>query len=326
MIKSPPEMRAAVNELSNATWALATIGVLFESGLADQLGEPRSADELATTCRAFSARRIEKILGLAAAHGVVVADGARYRLAEGVQAVLCGPMRATIAGELRSQLMQPLAFLDSATASAPTELWRDATPVMRQAQGDASSILPAMIKTAIAPMLGDLATRIARPGAKFLDVGTGVGALAIAACKAFPEIRVVGIDSHDEPIELARAAVARAGLAERIELRRTAVEQLRDEAAYACAWLPAFFIADDQLPAAIVRIAASLEPGGWLLMGTPGAGDAKQAAVWGLVADLWGGPTPTTMAAEGLLRDAGLREVRTMPGPPWAPQMIAGQR
>jgi SAM-dependent methyltransferase len=326
MITNPPEMRALIHDLSNAVWSLAAIGVLFESGVADQLTEPRTVDDLATACPALSAQRIEKLLNVAAAHGVVVADGPRYRLADGVVPVMCGPLRATMAGEIRSHLMQPLALLDSARASAPKGGWSHTDPALLEAQGQASGVLPVMIKTAIAPQLGDLSARLARPGARFLDIGTGVGALAIAACRTFPELHVVGVDAYDVPLALARDNVERAGLRDRLELRKLPIEELRDEATYACAWLPAFFIAPKTLPAAIARVAASLEPGGWLLMGVLGAGDPKQRAVAELVGDAWGGPTPPIAAAEQLLRDAGLREVRTLPGPPWAPQMIAGCR
>jgi SAM-dependent methyltransferase len=321
MITSPLEMRAVINDLAGAAWSLAAIGILFESSLGDQLIEPRTLDELAAATSIRPAR-IEKLLALAAAHGVVVADGARYRLADGVVPVVCGPMRATMLGEIRSSLLQPLAMLTSPSSPA----WSHTDPAVLEAQGQASSVLPAMIKTQIAPALGDLSARLTRPGAKFLDIGTGVGALAIAACRVFPEMHVVGLDHAEAPLAIARAKAATAGVGDRLELRRGSVHEMRDEAAYACAWLPAFFIAADTLPAAITRVVAALEPGGWLLVGIPGAGDPKQRAITELVADAWGGPSMTTAAAEAMLREAGLHDVRTLPGPAWAPQMLAGRR
>ena len=327
MINDPQQMRAFVTDLTHAAWSLAAIGALLDSGLADALAEARTIDELAAGCRGFSPRRIEKLVAVAAAHGVVVAAGdGRYRLADGAKAVVCGPMRAAVAGEIRSHLMQPLALLDAARAPAPTAGWTFTDPAILQAQGDASGVLPAMVKMQLAPMMGDLATRLARPGAKLLDVGTGVGSLAIAACRVFPELKVVGLDVADAPLALARANVAKAGLGDRVELRQVAVQDLRDEAAYAFAWLPAFFIGDALLPAAIARVAAALEPDGWMLMGSPGGGDPRQRAINELVGDVWGGPTITPAAAERLLREAGLVDVRVLPGPPWAPQMLAGRR
>jgi len=204
MITSPPELRALVNDLTSAAWSLTAIGILLESNLADQLVEPRTIDELAS---ALPPTRIAKLLAVAAAHGVVVADGARYRLADGVVPVICGPLRASVVGEIRSSLLQPLAML--AMPSSPA--WSHSDPAILDAQGQASSVLPAVIKTQLAPALGDLSARLARPGAKFLDVGTGVGALAIAACRAFPEMHVVGIDRADAPLAIARNKAATAG-------------------------------------------------------------------------------------------------------------------
>ena len=44
----------------------------------------------------------------------------------------------------------------------------------------------------LARQLDDLSARLGRPEARFLDVGTGVGALAVAMCRVFPHLRVVG--------------------------------------------------------------------------------------------------------------------------------------
>jgi hypothetical protein len=38
------------------------------------------------------------------------------------------------------------------------------------------------------PMMGDLADRVAAPGARMLDIGTGVGALAVDFAEVFPQL------------------------------------------------------------------------------------------------------------------------------------------
>ncbi|HTJ47603.1 MAG TPA: class I SAM-dependent methyltransferase [Kofleriaceae bacterium] len=314
-------MRALVFELTSAAWSLGAIGVLVDSPLGEALLEPRTIEELAARCPSIPARRIEKLVAVAAAHGVVVSDGPRHRLADGAAQALCGPMRPGVSGEIRSHLMQPLAL-----ALAPGATWSHTDPMLLQAQGDSSRFVPMMIKMHLAPQLGDLAARLERPGAKLLDVGTGVGALAIAACRVFPQVSVVGLDPYDVPLAMAREAVARAGLEARIELRSTPADELRDEATYTLAWLPSFFVSGDVLPRAIARVAASLEPGGWIVMGICGGGDPEQRAINELIVDAWGGPAITTADAERLMRDAGLREIRVMPGPPWSPQLLAATR
>jgi 2-polyprenyl-3-methyl-5-hydroxy-6-metoxy-1,4-benzoquinol methylase len=326
MISNPQEMRAMMHELGVATWTLAAIGALFESGLADHLREARSVDELAAVCRSFSRDRIERCLTVAAAASVVVGDGGRYRLAEGAMPFLQPPMRAALQGEIRSGLMQPLALLDSARGDAPRAGWTHTDRALLQAQGDASVALVGAFKMQIVPALGDLAARLDRPGARFLDVGVGVGALAMAMCRAWPQIGVVGLDTFEAPLAVARENIGHAGLAERIELRHLGVEDLRDEDSFDLAWFPSFFIPESAMAHAVARIRASLRAGGWVVVATLGGADHRQRAVAGLLTNLWGGPALSVTEVESLMRSTGFATLRVLPGPGWAPALVVAQR
>ena len=55
-------------------------------------------------------------------------------------------------------------------------------------------------------------------GARILDVATGTADLAIMAARAFPDLRVEGIDFAEPMLELGRAKVSRRGLEDRIAL------------------------------------------------------------------------------------------------------------
>lgn len=326
MIATPQDMRGLTSDLSASAWTLAAIGALFESGLFDQLREASTLDELAAGCRGLSRARIERCLGVVVAAGVVVADGARYRLAEGAMGFLQEPMRAALLGDIRSTLMQSVALLDASAGAEPVTGWQHTDPGLLQAQGDASGAFAPMFKTMIVPSLGDLATRLEQPGGRFLDVGVGVGALSISMCRAWPNLRAVGLDVFDAPLAIARQNISRAELGDRIELRRVAVEDLPDDAAFDLAWLPSFFIPAPRLPAASQRVCASLRPGGWMILCALGGGDDRKRAVSALISDVWGGPALSPTAAESLLKEAGLSSVRTLPGPPWAPVLVIGQR
>ena len=100
-----------------------------------------------------------------------------------------------------------------------------------------------------------------------LDVGTGVGWLAIAAANLWPSATVVGVDVWQPALERARTNVKEAGLDDRITLRNQDVTALDDVDAYDCAWVPTFFIPEDALPAGLERIARSVRPGGWIVLG-----------------------------------------------------------
>ena len=327
MIMTVPEMRALTHDLTVSLWTMSAIGVLFESELAENLREPRSVDDLAEKCTGLSRIHIARCLGVATAAGVVAIEGGRYRLADGVMPFSQEPFRATLRGDLRTQLMQALAFLDASTGQAPVTGWRHTDRALLQAQGDASAVFPPMFKANMVAGLGDLAARLDRPGARFLDVGVGVGSLAIGMCRAWPELHAVGVDVFDVPLGMARENVARASLEERIELRKVAVEDLRDEASFDFAWLPAFFLGEAAVNGAAERVRASLRPGGWVLLPLIGAvGDERQKAVWAMVCDLWGGPSLSIPDAEALLQDAGFSAISTMAGPAWAPALVVGQK
>jgi SAM-dependent methyltransferase len=252
----------------------------------------------------------------------VVRDGLRYRLAEGVLPFTQSPLREGMMGHLRTNLMQALALLD-----APVGEWRHTSRALLQSQGDASSVLAPMMKGMIAPHLDGLAARLEQPGARFLDVGVGVAALAIAVCRAFPALRVVGIDSSDTPLSIARENVANAGLGDRVELRRTSIGDLADEGAFDLAWLPSFFVDTAQLRTGVARVHAALRPGGWIICATDSEGnDDRDRATWALVRTAWGGADLGSAAAEEALAEAGFTSVRTLSLPPTAPAMVVGRR
>ena len=163
-----------------------------------------------------------------------------------------------------------------------------------QAQGDASAMFAPMFKANIVASLGDLAARLERPGARFLDIGVGVASLAIAMCRAWQGLHTVGLDTFDVPLDLARRNIERAGLADRIELRRTAVEDLREEEAFDLAWMPSIFIPAPVLASAAARVRAALRPGGWMLfpIGGLSGNDERARAVFALISETWGGARP----------------------------------
>jgi 2-polyprenyl-3-methyl-5-hydroxy-6-metoxy-1,4-benzoquinol methylase len=316
MIQTPPEFRALLSELTAGALSLATLAVLVEAGVLEQLREPRTLDELAAACPAIGKTRLERGLALAAAHGVVGAEDGRYRLAPGVCPFALPQMRAAFVGDLRAPLLQAVALYDAAARKDSSTGWQHTDPAILQTQGDSSIGIAMMLKMMVIPQLGDLGERLARPGARFLDVGVGVASLAIAMCRAWPELGVVGVDPYEAPLALARPNVERAGLSGRIELRHQAVEKLPDQGAFDLAWLPAFFVPTAVISDAIARVHASLKPGGWMVFATFGGGSGKVAAVSGVLAEMWGGPLLTPAEVEAQLARAGFTNTKLLPGPP----------
>lgn len=205
--------------------------------------------------------------------------------------------------------------------------WLPDDPVALDGQGRMSIPLADAIADAAA-QLDDLSDRLARPAATFLDVGTGVGWLAIALARRFPQLRIVGIDVLEPALDLARGNVAQAGLDERITLRRMSVTDLDDEERFDAAFLASPFLPREIIPAALERVRESLAAGGWLLFGLfatvddPGAVAAQR-----LRAVRAGGYPWSSEEGVAALAEAGLHGVRLLPRTWSAPvAFLAGQR
>ena len=93
------------------------------------------------------------------------------------------------------------------------------------------------------PMMGDLAGRLAAPGARMLDAGTGVAAMAIAFAQVFPQLQVLGIDVFDRALDLARRNIAASDVAARVTVRKQDIAAFSDDTGFDMAYIPAPFVA-----------------------------------------------------------------------------------
>lgn len=103
--------------------------------------------------------------------------------------------------------------------------------------------------------------------AKFLDIGTGVGWLAIEAAKTWSGMQIIGLDIWEPSLELARTNIVAEGLQDRIALRRQSITEIDDEAAFDVIWMPSPFLAREVVISALPRIARALTSAGFLLFG-----------------------------------------------------------
>ena len=114
---------------------------------------------------------------------------------------------------------------------------------------------------------------------------------------------------------------------ERVQLREQDVCDLDDVDAFDLVWLPAPFLTETALTAALPRVVAALAPGGWLVVGTnPPPGDDVGRAVARWVAALNGGSATDAPAMAGALVARGLSDVAAHPTVPGGPVLVAGRR
>lgn len=144
--------------------------------------------------------------------------------------------------------------------------WEQVDEPLLQGIGRMSMSIAAAIQVAAGATPG-LAAALSGP-VRILDVGTGVGWLAVALARAWPEAEVVGIDIFPPALALARANAAGTEVAGRVELREVDVRELAPTAEFDLAWLPLPFLPPDMVPAALAAVRTALRPGGWLVAGT----------------------------------------------------------
>jgi SAM-dependent methyltransferase len=251
----------------------------------------------------------------AAAHAVLEASGL-----DGVAS-----LGAEEAGGLAAQAAAPVHQV-AGLLRGEGQMWAAQSDEALIAQGRASARGAAGFAEFGLPMLAGLAEAFA-DGARMLDVGTGVGAMAVAYAQLFPHLTVVGIDVLPRVLALAAQTVAASSVGDRVILREQDVSSLDETETYAFAWVPAPFLPASALAAGVPRVGNSLRAGGWLMLGHGKyGGSAVNDAVGRFKTIAYGGTALNDEEAEEMLRSAGLVEVRTVPTPHGSPAISVGRR
>jgi ubiquinone/menaquinone biosynthesis C-methylase UbiE len=215
------------------------------------------------------------------------------------------PQRMMLAALARSALKQALDLLEDPDR-APGWAYSDAGVL--DGWGRGSAAVPGMIAK-VAPEIGQVTS--------LLDVGTGVGLLAVAATQIWPEATVVGIDTWQPSLDRASKNVADAGLADRIELRHQDVCAMTDHEQFDCIWVPTFFLTEPATAAAVPALVRALRPGGWIVLGRfLSLPDPVAAAMLDLRTYRFGGSLLSEDRSVELLAQAGCDVPRVASAPP----------
>jgi hypothetical protein len=280
-------IRQLLDSGTEAAWSIAAISVVLNPGSPDDV--VRAASEVVTAVGIDAAQELD---------------------------------RRGIAAEAAAALLQTAALVGGSVAS-----WADQPDEALIAQGRSSAQGAAMLKTFGVPILQGLGDALSRPGARMLDVGTGVAALAVAWAELFPALTVVGLDVMPRVLALAAQNVAASTVADRVVLREQDIGTLDDEGVYALAWLPAPFVPEPALRAGVVRVARALAAGGWAMVAhSKYAGDPLEDALSRFKTVAYGGTALDDDQAQSLLRNAGLGDVMTLPTPQGAPGITVGRK
>ena len=304
-METPEEAGAHLNKMHEAVWQLAAISLA--------LRDPATAgSELR-----YAAGQVVADAGLGSI------DEGTLRLAPGLAQLieLQGGDQTKLASQAAAPILQAAALVSGATD------WTRQDDEALLAQGRASAQGAGPFKMFAVPMMEGLGELLAGPSPVMLDVGVGVGAMAVAWSQTFPGLYIVGIDVFPRALELASRLVAEADLADQIELRNQDVIHLDDRDSYCFAWLPAPFIPPKTLEGSVPRIMAALVPGGWIGLGHGKFGaDPLSDAITRLQTVAFGGTALDNDQAQLLLGRAGFESVFTLPTPQGAPGITVGRR
>jgi predicted O-methyltransferase YrrM len=320
------EARRTIDDLSRSVWAFATLTTALEAGLLDQLAEPQDLGVISARS-GLDPSLVEGILDVLVALRLARRDGRVFVAAPGLRRLLAPDAKEVLLAQLRSVDLQGRQLIDGGRRGILGPGWQHTDPMLLEAQGrSGKGAIPAMVQAI--RQNPELAARLGQPSASFLDVGVGVGVIAIELCRAFPTLRVVGLEPAAAPLALARRNVAVEDVADRIELRQQGVQDLQDREAFDLAFVAQVFIPDGAFEAGLANVWRALRPGGWLQMPVISAtGDDLEAVLSRLRNVLWGGGARLPEQVAETARQVGFTGVQIVaPAPGGTLRAVVAQR
>jgi protein-L-isoaspartate O-methyltransferase len=224
--------------------------------------------------------------------------------------------RDTVAAMVRLYLRQSVDLLDNPAAPPG---WAYTDPTILDGWGAVSTMVPMAIAAAHADL---------QHVESFLDVGTGVGFLAVSAASVWPQASIVGIDVWDPSLARARARASAAGLDSRVTFREQDACTVDDVDAFDCIFVPTFFLSETAITGSLPALYRATHPGGWIVFGrlSPPP-DPLAEAVGRLRTTRAGGVEITAERAIGLLEGAGYGNVHVGAKPQPSPlELVLGRK
>jgi SAM-dependent methyltransferase len=224
---------------------------------ADELADARGLDPfyVSVWCRA------------AVGAGIVERSGEGLRLAAHTGTLLLDTTSPAYVGGVFGVLEAPEVFgrFEAAFATGERMWWDDTSPEWIAAvSGTGTPFYTRLVPGGLAQVPG-VAAALAE-GCRVIDTACGAGIGLVRLATTYPACTVVGVDGDAHSIERARARVGAAGLADRIELVHSALEDMSID-------VPARVVVNNismhecrDLDRVTENVRAALEPGGWFVI------------------------------------------------------------
>jgi SAM-dependent methyltransferase len=184
-----------------------------------------------------------------------VEQGLKLALGEAT-AALCPPKQAELLSMIEMSLVESSDLFRNSDQAVG---WRVEDSTTLEAMGRASSGAFDRI-LALAETGPGLRSCLS---GRFLDVGTGVGGIALRAAETCPGLAVEAIDIWAPALRIAQRGVAASPHGARVKLYELDITELDPEPRFTLSWLPTMFMSRLVVRAAIERITTASCSGAW---------------------------------------------------------------
>lgn len=319
------DILSSISELSSAAWAYTALSAAIELGVVNELDSPVTAAELGDRL-GVDAGLVTDMLGVLAALGAVERSGDRFSATPAFETFRSGSLAQVMRAGIRSDHLQTAEAFGRARDGDLAPGWSHLDPDVLVAQGETAGLFR-LAAEFVLPSLEGLRERLERPGARFLDVGAGVGVLSGELCRVYPMVESVCLEPNEVAAGIGSRRLASAGLADRVGYRLQSVQQLDHYDAFDLAVVPQPFLSPQSFERGLPRVLEALRPGGWLVvlaLDTPDE-EPLAAAARRFRARLWGGGAIPPQDLLARLRTEGFLSAHMHP-PVGAYRMFAARR
>ncbi len=325
MFSTEPDILSSISELSSSAWAYAGLSAAFELGIVRSLESPATAIELGERLDLDPALVVD-LLGVLVALGAIERQEERYAVTPAFEPFRSGSLSRVMRAGMRSDHLQTAEAFRRARDGSLAPGWSHRDPDLLVAQGETAGLFR-LAAEHILPSLEGLRERLERPGARFLDVGAGVGVLSTEICMVYPEVSAVCVEPNGTARGIGRERCLEAGLEDRVEFVAHGVEELESHQQFDLALIPQPFLSPPSFESGLDYVWRALRPGSWLLVLALDLPESEPlvAAARRVRARLWGGGAASREELLANLEGSGFEVVRAHP-PVGAYRMYAARR
>ena len=160
------EARQIIEKLSGSVWAFSALCYAAETGILEQLNEPRTLSYVSER-GGVPISLVECVLDVLVALNLAQSEGDIVTADKGLLPLVTPPIKTFFLGNLKSNYFESRHLFDSAKKPTMVLGWNFTEPEILQSMGGAAFRLGDSIFRELVPSLGDLESRLQEPSARF---------------------------------------------------------------------------------------------------------------------------------------------------------------